>query len=110
MSFKTGQDDSCLDFKFIRNALFANEGHEEWETEFLKQRLVADGYITFKDFNNISLPNITANGIDFIQKGGYKYQIKQKLIEDELQLRNLKNAKRSWISIILSRMAILINR
>ena len=41
-------------------------------------------------------------GIKYIQNGGYTREHSNKKIEEELKIQTLKNAKKSWIAIVIS--------
>lgn len=104
-----GKDDNRLTLEFICNALFSKKGHETWETEYLKRRLLSDGLIEFKSFGDYELPEITDLGIKFIQNGGYKKEKFDKNIENELRMLNLKNAKKSNIALIISIISLIMS-
>ncbi len=106
---KKGIDDERLTLDFICKALFENKGHEDWETEFLKRRLLSDGMIEFNLYENRELPDITDLGIKFIQDGGYKNEGFNKNLERELRLENLKSAKRSKIALVVSVISVLLS-
>lgn len=95
--------------QFICNALFEKKGHEPWETEFLERRLLSDGLIELKTFDNKELPVITDLGIKFIKNGGYKNERFDKNIEKELRIQNLKNAKQTKIALVISIISFLLS-
>lgn len=101
-----GSDDKRLTFDFLCNALFEEE-HEVWETKFLEKRLIEDGYVSFVKYDSLKLPDITSRGISFIQNGGYQKEQKNKYVEEELKVQSLKNAKLSWISLVIAALALI---
>lgn len=103
-----GKDDDRLNFEFICKALFVDEDHEAWETEYLKRRLIDDGYLSFVNYCDVQLPEITNKGIKFIQRGGYVKERELTELNEELLLQNLRNAKRSWIAIVIAIISLLI--
>jgi hypothetical protein len=103
-----GEDDKRLTMDFICNALFVKEGHEDWETEFLERRLLSDGFIQFIEIGNVRLPEITDLGIKYVQNGGYKKERSNRSVDEELKRENLKNAKRSWIALLISIISVAI--
>ena len=105
---ETGKDDDRLNFEFICKALFVGEDHDAWETEYLKRRLIDDGYLNFVNYRDVQLPEITNKGIKFIQRGGYVKEKELTELNEELLILNLKNAKRSWIAIVISIISVLI--
>lgn len=102
-----GEDDKRLTMDFICNALFQKEGHENWETEFLERRLLSDGLIQYIEVENVMLPELSDLGIKYIQNGGYKRERSNRHIEEELKKENLKNAKRSWIALLISIISLV---
>jgi hypothetical protein len=64
-------DDKRLTFDFLCNVLLKDEDVDTGEKEFIKDRLMFDGYITFITVDEIELPDITQAGIKFLQQGGY---------------------------------------
>lgn len=102
-----GEDDKKLTMDFICNALFQQESHENWETEFLERRLLSDGLIQYIEVEDVMLPEITDLGIKYIQNGGYKRERSNRDIEEELKKENLKNAKRSWIALLISIISLV---
>lgn len=102
-----GEDDKRLTMDFICNALFQQESHENWETEFLERRLLSDGLIQYIEVEDVMLPEITDLGIKYIQNGGYKRERSNRDIEEELKKENLKNAKRSWVALLISIISLV---
>lgn len=102
-----GEDDKRLTMEFICKALFREE-HEDWETEFLQRRLSSDGLIEFKRKESLDLPEITDLGIKYIQNGGYTREHSNKKIEEDLKMQTLKNAKKSWIAIVISVISLIL--
>ena len=102
-----GEDDQRLTMDFICKALFKEGEHEDWETEFLQRRLLSDGLIEFKRKEDLDLPEITDLGIKYIQNGGYTREHSNKKIEEELKIQTLKNAKKSWIAIVISVISLI---
>lgn len=77
-----------LTFAFICKTVA--EVTEDWETEFLKQQLLSDGYMKMSDFGDGEPFEITPEGIKFIQQGAYEkekrnYEIEQKIKEETLK-------------------------
>lgn len=103
-----GEDDKRLTMDFICKTLFKEEGHEDWETEFLQRRLLSDGLIEFKRKEDLDLPEITDLGIKYIQNGGYTRERSNKKIEEDLKIQSLKNAKKSWIAIVISAISLIL--
>ncbi len=102
------KDDTRLTMDFICKALFQKEGHEDWETEFLQRRMLSDGFIQFIEVENVKLPEITNLGIKYIQNGGYRREYSIRSIDEELKKENLKNAKRSWVALLISIISLVI--
>lgn len=102
------KDDTRLTMDFICKALFQKEGHEDWETEFLERRMLSDGFIQFIEVENVKLPEITDLGIKYIQNGGYRREYSIRSIDEELKKENLKNAKRSWVALLISIISLVI--
>ncbi|WP_099290963.1 hypothetical protein [Butyricimonas sp. Marseille-P3923] len=103
-----GEDDKRLTMDFICKTLFKEEGHEDWETEFLQRGLLSDGLIEFKRKEDLDLPEITDLGIKYIQNGGYTRKHSNKKIEEDLKIQTLKNAKKSWIAIVISVISLIL--
>ena len=103
-----GEDDKRLTMDFICKTLFKKGGHEDWETEFLQRRLLSDGLIELKRKEDLYLPEITDLGIKYIQNGGYTRKHSNKKIEEDLKIQTLKNAKKSWIAIVISVISLIL--
>lgn len=89
--------DKRLTFSFICNTV--TETTDEWEIEFLKQRLLSDGYMKMKDFEDGETPVITSTGICFIQNGAYEQEnrkIDGKIKEEILHKYNMINGHLSF--------------
>lgn len=86
---------------------------EDWEVEYIKQRLLTDGYIKMGDFGDEEPPILTPAGIKYIQAGGYVQEAKDRDLDKITKLENLKNLKRSktalWISILAFIIPTLIS-
>ena len=104
-----GEDNKRLTMDFICKTLFKEEGHEDWETEFLQRRLLSDGLIEFKRKEDLDLPEITDLGIKYIQNGGYTGERSNKKMEEDLKIQSLKNAKKSWIAIVISAISLILS-
>ena len=81
---------------------------EEWEIEFIKQRLLTDGYIKMGDFGDGEPPVLTPTGIKFIQSGGYTREAKERELEQQIKEQTLKSLKRSNTALKISILAIVI--
>lgn len=104
----SNSDDSRLTFDFLCDVLLKDEGVENWEKQFLQNRLMSDGYLSFDAMNGVSLPSITQKGIEFVQKGGYrKLQEKEKLFE-EVQISTIKSNNRSKWALIVAILSLII--
>lgn len=79
-------DDKRLTFEFLCDALFQGEDVVGWEIEFLKDRLLTDSYIEFIEFDDAKLPDLTQEGVKFIQQGGYVEQNQILKLEKEMKL------------------------
>ncbi len=101
-------DDKRLTFEFLCNALFKNEGVSKWEMEFLKNRLLSDNYIEFIEVGDVQMPDLTQEGIKFIQQGGYEEQNQISKIEKEIKIETLKKLRRGKIAFVLSVISIAI--
>ena len=106
--FSDKVDDKRLTFEFLCNALFKNEGVLEWEMDFLKSRLFSDNYIRFIEVDNVQLPDLTQEGIKFIQQGGYEEQNQTLKIDKEIKIETLKELRRGKIALVLSVISITI--
>lgn len=80
--------DNRLTFSFICNTVA--EVSDDWEIEFIKQRLISDGYIDIFKSELIESPKITQPGIKFIQDGGYEQLQKNKDLEQKIKEETLK--------------------
>ena len=103
------QIDSRLNFSFICKVV--TEVTDDWEVEFLKQRLLSDGYMTMGDFGNVEPPNITQEGIKFIQQGGYVKEMLNQEIEQKIRVETFKKFqydKWAFLIAILSLITALI--
>lgn len=103
------QIDSRLNFSFICKVV--TEVADDWEVEFLKQRLLSDGYMTMGDFGNVEPPNITQEGIKFIQQGGYVKEMQNQEIEQKIRVETFKKFqydKWAFLIAILSLITALI--
>ncbi len=97
-----------LTFDFLCDVLLKDEGIEDWEKQFLQNRLMSDGFLSFDIVKGISIPNITQKGIEFVQKGGYrKLQEKEKLFE-EVQISTIKSNNRSKWALIVAILSLII--
>lgn len=105
----TSNDDKRLTFVFLCDVLFAKEDHQAWETQYLENRLIGDGYMIYRQFAEILLPEITQEGIKFITKGGYSHEKEMQIINEKLIIQSLQNAKRGWIPILISIIALVIS-
>ena len=92
--FADKTDDKRLTFEFICDALFKGEDVLGWEVEFLKSRLLSDNYIRFVEFDGVQLPDLTQDGIKFIQKGGYVEQSQTLKTDKEIKNETLKELRR----------------
>jgi hypothetical protein len=104
---KQGRDDERLTFDFLCNVLF-QEGHEPWETEYIKRRLLADGLIQFYLMDGKEYPEITDKGIKFIIDGGYKQENITKKLENELRIYQLKALRKSNIALYISAISLIL--
>lgn len=95
-----------LTFDFICKTVA--EVQEQWEVDYLKQRLLDDDYIKFGDYGDGEPPKITPKGIKFMQTGGYRQQDQDLQLHRENQEQNLKSLKRSKTSLWVSVIAIII--
>jgi hypothetical protein len=101
-------DDKRLTFDFLCNILFENEEMLGWEIEFLQNRLLSDNYIKFIEIDNVQLPDITQEGIKFIQHGGYEEQYRTLQIDKEIKKETLKELHRNKLALVLSVISIMI--
>ncbi|MDD2244841.1 MAG: hypothetical protein VB122_03310 [Erysipelotrichales bacterium] len=101
-------DDKRLTFDFLCDALFKNEGVEDWEKKFLQNRLISDGYIAFEKFYDEPLPIITQKGIEFVQKGGYKKIKEKETLYEEVQISTIKSNNRSKWALIVSIVSVIL--
>lgn len=98
-------------FEFIVNVQVKEI--EEWEKEFLKERLFEDGYLKENGLGRGEPFLLTNAGKAFIQSGGYVRQrerqdIHDKLNEDNLRT-NLYNRRNIIIMIILTLIIVIIS-
>src|SRR6185295_13359903 len=80
--------DSRLTFAFICRTVA--DVTDTWEIEFLKQRLESDGYIKMGDFVDGEPPEMTQDGIRFVQAGAYEREKKNQDIEQKIKEETLK--------------------
>jgi len=106
--FADKTDDKRLTFEFICNALFKGEDVLEWEVEFLKSRLLSDNYIKIIEVEDAQLPDLTQEGIQFIQHGGYVEQNRVLKTDKKIKDETLKELHRGKMTLILSVISIII--
>ena len=92
---------------YICNGLLQKAGRENGETKIQEKRLLSDGLIQYIEVEDVMLPELTDLGIKYIQNGGYKRERSNRDIEEELKKENLKNAKRSWIALLISIISLV---
>ena len=90
--------DKRLTFAFICNKVA--DITDDWEIEFLKQRLLSDGYIKMGDFDDGEQPEITQSGIKFIQLGAYERERENQDIERKIK-NSLTNRPEGGIAVAL---------
>ena len=100
-----------LTFNFIVNAQIKEI--EEWEKEFLKERLFEDGYLKENGSGRGQPYLLTNAGKAFIQSGGYVKQRERQCIQDEINKDNLRtnlfNRRNVVIMIILTLIIVIIS-
>lgn len=111
------KDNTILTFEFFCSTLLKNEDVTKWESDFIQNRLISDGYIKLIEKKNVTIPEITPKGIKFIQDGGYEKEQDRKDLQEELVRTTIKCNKRSifafWISVaalIVSVASIIIGK
>ncbi|MCF8258605.1 MAG: hypothetical protein K9J06_13695 [Flavobacteriales bacterium] len=77
---------------------------ESWELDFLRNRLLEDGYLKFSEFGDGEPMELTPKGIAFRQTSGYEKQRLAGELDNEIKIRTLKSLRQStvalWISIL----------
>lgn len=101
-------DDKRLTFDYLCDVLLKDEGVEDWEKQFLQNRLVSDGYLSFDNFDGVILPNITQKGIEFLQKGGYKKILEREKLNEEVQISTIKSNNRSKWALIIAAISLIL--
>ena len=81
---------------------------DDWEIEYLKNRLLDDGFIVYGKYGDGEPPSITTPGIKFMQAGGYRQHDKDLNLQREIQEQTLKSLKRSKHALIISIISIIV--
>lgn len=99
---------NVLTFEFFCSTLLKNEDVTKWESDFIQERLIKDGYIKLIEKNSVAIPEITHEGIKFIQDGGYKKEQERKNMQDELVKTSIESNKRSKWAFVVSIASFLV--
>ena len=81
---------------------------ENWHLEFLKNKLLDEGFIELLKCGNPNQYNLTTNGINFINSGGYSKAAIKRQRDEQIQEQTLDSLKRSKDSLYISIFAIII--
>lgn len=103
-----GSDYSILTFEFLCSNLFKDEDVNAWEVKYLQDRLIGDEYVEMIEEDNMLIPNITQQGIKFIQDGGYKKELERSNKHDELVDTSIKSNKISIWALAVSIASFLV--
>lgn len=97
-----------LTFEYLCDILLKDECVEDWEKQFLQNRLMSDGYLSFNVCDGISLPSLTQKGIEFVQKGGYKKLHEKEKLFEEVQISTIKSNNRSKWALIVAILSLTL--
>jgi hypothetical protein len=85
---------------------------EDWEKEFLKERLFEDGYLKENGIGRGEPFLLTNSGKVFIQSGGYVKQRERQTTKDKLNDDNLKtnifNRRNTIVMVVLTFIGVMI--
>lgn len=95
-----------MTFELVVRALDANI--EELEIGYLRQHLIADGYLKYNNLDNGEPMEITSKGTEFRLKSGYEKEEVARKLELEIKVKTLKGFKYSKQAIVISLFAIII--
>ena len=74
----------------------------------MQDRLIGDEYVEMIEEDNMLIPNITQQGIKFIQDGGYKKELERSNKHDELVDTSIKSNKISIWALAVSIASFLV--
>ncbi|MCK9422216.1 MAG: hypothetical protein M0Q38_06435 [Bacteroidales bacterium] len=99
--------DERLTFSFICTKVA--EVTEDWEIQFLKQRLISDGYVEVdKSLKIIEPPEITQSGIKFIQQGGYVVVEQSNEIDKKIKAASLQKFQYDKWAFAIAILSLII--
>lgn len=81
---------------------------DKWHLEFLRKKLLDEGFLEPSKYGNPDPYSLTTNGINFINSGGYSKAAIKRQREEQIQEQTLNSLKRSKTSLYISIFAIII--
>lgn len=95
-----------LTFKLV--AEVQEPGIDEWNVEFLRKRLLEDGFLRPSKFGDAEPYELTPEGIKAAQTSHYSSAIKERDIDWKIKEETLKSLKRSKDAKTISIFAIIV--